>query len=90
MVQVCRNLPPFVVMSLVISRRVKVCTLALLRDSVLPSVNTRNERKIFRDYSMMKTTRVPFTKYAENLEAKVILHTEVVVYGSQSHSKTQK
>ena len=41
---------------------------------------------------MMKITnlKVLFTKYAENQEARVNSHKELVVYGSQSHSKTRK
>ena len=35
-------------------------------------------------------TKVPFAKYAENREARVKPHKEVVVFGSQSHSKTGK
>jgi hypothetical protein len=38
----------------------------------------------------MKTTKVHFAEYAENQQARLIPRKEVVVYGSQNHSKTEK
>ena len=96
LVQVPRSLLQQSVVTVGKTSLVKPYSLVLLRNNVLdqlllPHKNiTRNGRKIFHGYNMMKTTKVHFVRFIECQRHWVKLHKEVVVYRLQGHSELEK
>ena len=96
MVQVPRSLLQQSVVTLSKTPLVKQYSLVLLRNDVLdqlllPHENiTRNGRKIFHGYNMMKNTKVHFVRVVECQRHRIRLHKEVVVYGLQGHFRNEK
>ena len=96
LVQVPRSLLQQSVVTVSKTPLVKQYSLVLLRNDVLdqlllPHENiTRNGRKIFHGYIMMKNTKVHFVRVVECQRHRIRFHKEVVVYGLQGHSEMKK